>query len=153
MRTVDLAKVAASAEALRLRRIAHRQGMRAAYGGVAAIFAIGVLVLLHVVAYHLLVPAVSPTTASIILLAFDLVVAGVCGYLAMGNAPDAIEEEAKMIRQQAIIEMRKSMTVMSLAGEAAGSMLRRSPRSVTVVKPRGTVRLVGELASRLMARR
>ncbi len=153
MRSVELAKVAASAEALRLRRIAHRQGMRAAYGAGAAVFAIGVLVLLHVVAYHLLIPTVTPRIASFILLAFDAIVAGAFAYLAMSNKPDAIEDEAKMIRQQAVVEMRKSMTVMSLAGEAAGLALRRGPRKVTVVKPRGTVRLVGELASRLMARR
>lgn len=152
MRTVELAKVAASAEALRLRRIALRQGMRAAYGAGAAVFAIGVLVLLHVVAYHLMVPALSPTVASLILLAFDAVVAGVLGYLALSNKPDAIQEEALMIRQQAVVEMRKSMSLMALAGEVGGVVLRR-PRKVTVVKPRGTVRLAGELAARLMTRR
>ena len=44
MRAVELAKVAANAEALRLRELASRQSMRAAYGGVAAVFGIGVLV-------------------------------------------------------------------------------------------------------------
>ena len=152
MRTVELAKVAASAEALRLRRVAYRQGMRAAYGAGAGVFAIGVLVLLHLVAYNAMVPRLSPLTASLILLAFDLIVAGVFGYLALSNKPDAVEDEAKMIRQQAIIELRKSMTVVALAGEATGALLRR-PRSVTVVKPRGTVRVAGELAARLLARR
>jgi len=152
MRTIDLAKVAASAEALRLRRIAHRQGMRAAYGAGAAVFGIAVFVLLHVVAYHAMVPQLSPLVASIILLVFDLVVAAVLGYLALSNKPDMIEDEAKMIRQQAVVEMRRSVTAMALVGEVAGAMIRR-PREVTVVKPRGTVRLAGELAARLMARR
>ncbi len=152
MRTIDLAKVAASAEALRLRRIAHRQGMRAAYGAGAAVFGIGVFVLLHVVAYHAMVPQLSPLVASIILLVFDLVVAAVLGYLAMSSKPDTIEDEAKMIRQQAVVEMRRSVTAMALVGEVAGAMIRR-PREVTVVKPRGTVRLAGELAARLLARR
>ena len=152
MRTVELAKVAASAEALRLRRIVVRQGMRAAYGAGAAVFGLGVLVLLHVVAYHLMVPAISPTLASLILLAFDAAVAGVLAYLALSNKPDAIENEALMIRQQAVVEMRKSMTVMALAGEVTGVVLRR-PRKVTVVQPRGSIRLAGELAARLMARR
>ena len=152
MRTVELAKVAASAEALRLRRIAHRQGMRAAYGAGAAVFGIAVFVLLHVVAYHLMVPPLSPTAASLILLAFDAIVAGVLAYMALSNKPDAIEDEALMIRQQAVIEAKKSMTAMALAGEAAGLVLRR-PRTVTVVKPRGTVRLAGELAAKLMSRR
>lgn len=152
MRTVELAKVAASAEALRLRRLAYRQGMRAAYGAGAGVFAIGVLVLLHVVAYNAMVPHVSPLVASLILLAFDVIVVAVLGYLALSNKPDAVEDQAKMIRQQAIVEMRKSATVMALAGEATSLMLRR-PRSVTVVKPRGTVRIAGELAARLLARR
>jgi len=152
MRTVELAKVAASAEALRLRRVARRQGMRAAYGAGAAVFAIGVLVLLHVVAYNAMVPRLSPLVASLILLAVDVILAAVLGYLALSNKPDAVEEEAKMIRQQAVVELQKSMTVMALAGEATSLLLRR-PRTVTVVKPRGTVRLAGELASRLLARK
>ena len=152
MRTVELAKVAASAEALRLRRVASRQGRRAAYGVVAVVFAVAVFVLLHVVAYNALVPWISPLFASLILLAVDLVVAAILGYLAISNKPDAVEDEAKMIHQQAIVELRKSMTAVALAGEFAGSMVRR-PRTVTVVKPRGTVRLAGELAARLLARK
>ncbi len=152
MRTVELAKVAASAEALRLRRLAYRQGMRAAYGAGAAVFGIAVFVLLHVVAYHAMVPRVSPFAASLILLAVDLIIAAVLGYLALRNKSDSVEDEAKMIRQQAIVELQKSMTVVSLAGEAASSMVRR-PRTVTVVKPRGTVRIAGELAARLLSRK
>lgn len=152
MRTVELAKVAASAEALRLRRVAHRQGMRAAYGAGAAVFAIAVFVLMHVVAYNAMVPGLSPLVASLIILGVDLIVAAILGYLALSNKPDAVEDEAKMIRQQAIVELRKSMTAVALAGEAASLLLRR-PRTVTVVRPRGTVRLAGELAARLMARR
>lgn len=152
MRMVELAKVAASAEALRLRRVAVRQGRRAAYGVGAAVFAVAVFVLLHVVAYNAMVPQLSPLVASLIILAFDLVVAGILGYLAMSNKPDAVEDEAKMIRQQAIVELRKSMTAVALAGEAASVLVRR-PRTVTVVKPRGTVRLAGELAAHLMSRR
>ncbi len=152
MRTVELAKVAASAEALRLRRVAVRQGRRAAYGVGAAVFGIAVFVLLHVVAYNAMVPAISPLVASLILLAVDVILAAILGYLAFSNKPDAVEDEAKMIRQQAIVELRKSMTVMAMAGEAASLMVRR-PRTVTVVKPRGTVRLAGELAARLVARK
>lgn len=151
MRALDLAKVAASAESLRLRRIVHRQSMRAAFGAGAAVFGIGVLVLLHVVAFQAMTPNVGPIAASAILLGVDLVIAGVLAYLALSNKPDAIEDEAKVIREQAIVEMRKAVGVMALAGEVTGMVLRRPQR--TVVKPRGTVRLAGELAARLMARR
>ncbi|MBC7802065.1 MAG: hypothetical protein H7Z10_15725, partial [Gemmatimonadaceae bacterium] len=133
--------------------IARRQGMRAAFGAGAAVFAIGVLVLLHVVAFQAMVPNVGPLAASAILLGVNLVIAGVLAYLAMSNKPDAIEDEAKMIREQAIVEMRKAVGFMALAGEVTGMVLRRPARGVTVVKPRGTVRLAGELAARMMARR
>ena len=99
-----------------------------------------------------MVPWVSPFVASLILLAVDLILAAILGYLALSDKPDAVEDEAKMIRQQAIVELRKSMTVMALVGEAAGSMVRR-PRTVTVVKPRGTGRIAGELAAHLLARK
>ena len=124
--------------------------MRAAYGGVAAVFGIGVLVLLHVLAYNLLVPHVSPAVASLILLAFDLVVAGVCGLKALKSVPGLVETEALAIRKQALLDMRGSVTPMALAGEALGLATRR--RTVTVVRPRGTVRLAGEIASRLLRR-
>ncbi len=151
MRAVELAKVAANAEALRLREMASRQSMRAAYGGAAAVFGIGVLVLLHVVAYNMMVPNISPLVASLILLAFDLIVAAVCGLKALKSMPGAVELEALAIRKQAVHDMRGSVTLMSLAGEAAGAAF-RPKRTVTVVRPRGTVRMAGEIASRLLRR-
>ena len=60
MRAVELAKVAAAAEALRLRRLARRQAIRAGLGAGAAIFGIAVFVLLHVLAYDLLLAVVRP---------------------------------------------------------------------------------------------
>ena len=151
MRAVELAKVAANAEALRLREMASRQSNRAVFGAVAAVFGIAVFVLLHVVAYNLMVPHVSPTVASLILLAFALVVAGACGLKALKSAPGPVETEALAIRKQAVHDMRGSVTFMSLVGEAAGLAF-RPRRKVTVVRPRGTVQLAGEVASRLLRR-
>ena len=153
MRVVELAKVAAAAEALHLRRVVQRQGMRAAYGAGAAVFVIAVFVLLHVLAFFAMVPHVTPLIASAILLGVDLVVAGVLGYMAYSDAPDAIGEEAKTIRQQAIVEMQKSMTVMAMAGELTGMVLRRPSSTTTTVGPRSNTRLAGEIAARLLARR
>ena len=76
MRAVELGKVAAAAEALRLRRLTQRQVMRGAYGAVAAVFAIAVFVLLHVIAYDLLLMVLSPLVSCVVLLVFDLIVAG-----------------------------------------------------------------------------
>src|SRR3954463_7162499 len=153
MRAVELAKVAAAAEALRLRRIARRQGMRAAFGAGAAVFAIAVFVLLHVLAYNLLLKVVSPTVASLILLAFDVVVAGVLGFLAMRNTPDDVEREALAVRRQAVIEMKKSVTLMAVVGEVSGLVIRRRARAAVTNPRRSRAWLIADVASRLMARK
>lgn len=152
MRSVELAKIAASAEALRLRRMARRQAMRSAYGAGAALFALAILAMLHVVVYHGLTPAyVTPLAASFVLLGFDLVAAAILGLMAKSNRPDAIEVEAKKVRQQAIVELRKATTIVALAGETVGLALRR-PRTGGKL-PRSGARLAAEVAARLMARR
>ena len=146
MRSVELAKVAAAAESLRLKRIATRQGMRVAYAAGAAVFAVGVLVLVHVVLFHVLTPwLVAPVWASVILLAVDLVAAGVLYTMARSNTPDAIETEALEVRRQAVTELRKATTFMALAGETVGLAVRR-PR----VRSRSS--LMAELAGRVMRR-
>ena len=144
MRSVELAKVAAAAESLRLQRMAARQGMRAAYGAGAAVFGVGVLVLLHVVLFHVLTPAyVTPVWASVILLAVDAVVAGILLLMARSSAPDAIEEEALAVRRLAVVELRRATTFMALAGEAIG---------VTLRSPRTRAGMAAHLASRFLRR-
>ena len=148
MRSVELAKVAAAAESLRLKRVASRQVARVVCGAGAAVFAIGVLVLIHVVVYHLLTPGlVSPVWASLILLAIDAAAAGMLAISARSNTPDAIELEALEVRRQAVTELRKATTFVALAGEVAGMALRR-PRTVN----RSRAGLAAELAARVMRR-
>ena len=148
MRSVELAKVAAAAESLRLKRIAARQVMRVAYAGGAAIFAIGVLVLIHIVIFHALTPAsVTPLWASVILLAIDLVVASILYGLARSNSPDAIEIEALEVRRQAVAELRKATTFVALAGETMGLAFRRSRTG-----SRSRMGLAAEIVSRVMRR-
>lgn len=156
MRAVELAKVAASAEALRLRRMARRQALHAAFYAAAGVFGIAAFVVLHVVLYQLLALALGPLWASVALLVLDLAVAGVFVFLALRDTPDGIEEEARQIRQQALVEMRQSLTFPALAASLTGTILRRKFQrrpEVTVVGKRGTVHLVGALAARLLSRR
>jgi hypothetical protein len=54
VRSVSLLKVAAEAEILRLRAMLARQGRRAAFGAVALIFMLGVLVLSEVTGWQVL---------------------------------------------------------------------------------------------------
>ena len=147
MRAVELAKVAAAAEALRLRRIARRQALRAAYGVVAGVFAIAALVVLHVVIWSLLLLLMSPLLASVVLLAIDVVGMIVFGMMALKSTSDPVEAEAHQIRQQALIEMRQSLTVMSMVASVAGTavrtgMRRGARRGLTSALVDGALRLV-----------
>lgn len=149
MRSIELAKVAAAAEALRLRRIARRQAFRAAYGAVAGVFAIAVLVGLHVALWYLLVGWVTPVVASLIVVVVDLLIAAIFGFLATRNTPDAIELEAKAIRHQALVEMRQSLRFMSLVAEIAGLAIRTGVSNTT---RRSRLMVLAEGASRLVGR-
>lgn len=155
MRAVELAKVAASAEKLRLQRVALRNAWHIAFYAVAGVFAVAAFVVLHVVAYNLLVPSLTPFQASLVLLAADSVLAGVFFLLARRDRPDALEREAKLIRQQALAEMKSALTITAVAGSAVAMVLgrgRRVDRGVPVGR-RGKVMLFGDLAYRLLARR
>lgn len=128
MRAVELAKVAAAAEALRLRRIARRQALRGAYGAVALVFGIAVLVVLHVVIWGALLLVMRPLYASLVLLAIDAAGMITSGMMALKSVSDPVEAEAYQIRQQALVEMRQSLTVMSMLGSVAGIAVRTGAR-------------------------
>ena len=149
MRSIELAKVAAAAEALRLRRIARRQALRAAFGAVAAVFAVAVLVGLHVVLWNLLVGWVTPVQASLIVVAVDVLIAAIFGFMATRDTPDTIELEAKAIRHQALVEMRQSLRFMSLVAETAGLAVRTG---VGNTARRTGPMVLAEVASRLLGK-
>ncbi len=119
MRTLDLGQAAAQAELLRLKRLARRHVIRALFGMVAALFLLGALILLHVVAYVALRPMLTPLQGSGVLLAADLVLAVIFGLLASRDTPDPIEIEAKNLREQALNEMKQSLAVVAMVGPLA----------------------------------
>ena len=144
MRAVELGKVAAQAEKIRLGQIAKRQALRVVFALVAAVFALGVLVLLHVLGYQLLVGAMRPVFATLVLLVVDLVILITCGVLAMRNAASQVEIDARLVRDQALVEMRSALSLMSLIAPVGAAIVgRRGGRSA----------LVGALATRLLSRR
>ena len=114
MRVVELGRIMAQAEALRLRRQAHRTVNRAIFGAVAAVFGIALLVALHVAAQQALATLVGPVYATLIVAAVDLVVAGVCGYLAASSKPDQIEREALQVRREARAQLGEAMVMSAL---------------------------------------
>ncbi len=93
-----------------------RQVTRAVLGAVAALFMVGVLILLHIVIYQALVPYLPPLGRSAILLGIDLLIAVVCGAMAMSNTPDAIEVEAKLLRDQSLMAMKESVAMTAVLG-------------------------------------
>ncbi len=87
MRAVSLLRVAAEAELLRLRHMLIRQGMRAAYGVIAAVFALGVLVLINVAGWQVLRWYVQSIYATLILLGVNAVIGAVFALLAARSSP------------------------------------------------------------------
>jgi hypothetical protein len=109
MRSINLLRIAAEAELLRLRAMVARQGRRAAFGMVAFIFVLGVLVLAEAAGWQALRIYVVPIVATLILLGVNLVIAGIFGVLATRSSPGHVEQEALRVRRQALEAARGSL--------------------------------------------
>lgn len=120
MRTVRLARVAAQAEILLLRRYLSAAVRHALFGVVAAVFAIAVLVLLHVLAVIFLeqVAGLSPLLSVAIVLAIDLVFAVVFGLLATRRIEDPLIAEARRVRDTSLEQARQSLTLAAMLAPA-----------------------------------
>lgn len=108
-----------------------RQVNRAIYGAVAAVFALGFLILLHCVAYEALIGTVTPLIDCLILLVFDLIVAAAFGVLAIRGAPGVLEIEARDLRDRSIAGMKQSLALEALmgpVGRVAWSQIRKRRR-------------------------
>ncbi|HEY3847826.1 MAG TPA: hypothetical protein VGL95_12000 [Acetobacteraceae bacterium] len=104
MRTLRLARIAAEAEGLRLRRQARRTAVRLAIGVVALIFLAWALAFAHVAAWYWLREGVGwaqPGTAMAITGA-DLVIAAFLALLAARSSPGRVEMDALQVRQRAL---------------------------------------------------
>ncbi len=144
MRTVRLARVAAQAEILLVRRIISGVVRRAILGVVAAVFALGVLILLHVIIVMALeqFAHLMPIASVAIVLAVDLIIAVIFGLMANGTIADPVAEEARRVRDQSLEQARQSLTFAAMVApatrmvaqtgllrvlvRAAGSAMRRS---------------------------
>lgn len=128
MRTVRLAKVAARAETVRLRRLLLRSLRRAAYAAVALVFAIACLVLLHVLGFEALTQFAGMASfwAALIVFGVDVVFTAIFGILAAGVVPDPIEREALALRQRSVGELRGALARDAILGSASGMFNRRS---------------------------
>jgi hypothetical protein len=123
MRATNLLKVAAEAEILRIQFMLKRQGIRAAFGLVALIFVLGVLVLANVAVWQVLRMYIEPIYATLVLLGINLVIAVIFGILAARSSPSSTERDALQVRQRALREARSSLALGALV-PAAGVLLR-----------------------------
>jgi len=126
MRTLRLARVAADAEILLLRRRLLTAQRRAVLAGLAALFGLAVLAGLHVLATLALLQYahLTPFFAVLIVGAVDLVLALLFGLLASGAMPDPVAEEAALLRDQSLAHMKSGLTATALL-VPAGRLLGR----------------------------
>ena len=117
MNPVKLARVAAEAEALRLRAMAGRIGRRIAFVVVALVFLLITLAFVHVIGWYALrvSAGLSFYAASGIVGGIDLLLALIFLGLASRSAPSAAEREALEVRRRAVEGMRSVMSMTQLA--------------------------------------
>ncbi len=128
MRTVELGRTAAQAELLRFKRMLRRQAMRGVWGAVAAVFAVAVLAMIHVLAFVILEPLITPIWSAVVVLAFDLLMLVIFGLIAVNGKPDRIEIQAREVRDLALLEMRESMAVSALLNPVGRVVLKAAGR-------------------------
>jgi uncharacterized membrane protein len=116
MQPVQLARIAAQAEKLRLQRIVRRQVIRAGCAVVALVFLLAFFALLHLFAIVEIARSLGPATATAIVFAVDLVIAIILGVMAMRSSPDAVEQEARQVRDRALAQMKDAVAMAALLG-------------------------------------
>ena len=102
MRVLQLARAAWEAEQLHLRRVARARGIQAGYAAAAAVFAVLLLVMLHLAAFAALEPGRGPVVAALWVAGGDLVIMAVLGWLASRAGDDPLADEAVRVRQEAL---------------------------------------------------
>ena len=118
-----------------------RQAMRGVWAAVAAVFAIALLVMVHVVIYELLALVIPPLWASVAILGFDAIMLLVFGLIATKGAPSRYELEAREVRDQALIEMRESVAISALLHPVGRVAVRAAGRSAwSVLSPKRALR-------------
>jgi len=129
MRTLRLARIAAEAEGVRLRRSAQRTAYRAVLTIVAIGFLFGTVTFAHVAAWFWLRLSWDGQYAALILAGADLVLAMVLVLLATRSAPGEVEMEALAVRQRALDGATASIAWSTLAVQGLrvlGNLLSRS---------------------------
>ncbi len=116
MRTLRLARIAAEAEGLRLRRQAQRTAIRLAIGLIGLMFLGWALAFAHVAAWYWLRESVgwADPGAAAAIAAADLVIAAFLVLLMARSSPGRVEMEALQVRQRALESATSSFALATV---------------------------------------
>jgi len=144
MRLLNLARAALEAEGLHLRRQARMRGVQVALAAAAMIFAVLLLVMLHLAAFAALQPGWGAAGAALAVAGVDLAIALVLVLAARRAGQDRIAEEARQLRQEAVRQIGDGAAqAMVLAPLLRGRSVKSGLMGVAV-----TVLLLGWLSRR-----
>ena len=124
MRIVQLLRLAAQAEALRWRRTGRGYAIQAGLGAAAAVFALMLIIMLHVAALIWLSADWTSLSAALIVAGADLLVALILVWLAVRHAEDSVAVEALRVRDDALRQVgdttaRAAMVLPLLRSQSA----------------------------------
>jgi hypothetical protein len=116
IRPLRLARVAARAEVLVVRRQVAGIVRRAIMALIAGVFAMGALILAHIIAYMALrqYAEFGSIPAAAIVLGADFLLAAIFGIMASGQVSDPVLEEARQMRDQSLEQARQSLTLAAM---------------------------------------
>ena len=120
MKVVELTRIAAAAEALRIKRQVIRYGKQVAFLVIAAVFALFFLGFAHVLLWMVCDGPwnTGKVWATVIVLAVDAVIAGILLLLGRGRLADPIEVEARITRDRSLSELRTAAALTAITGPA-----------------------------------
>jgi hypothetical protein len=104
---------------LRLRRMARRFAIDAAFLLVSAVFLLAAFALGHVALYLTILPYKGSLMSVLYLLAGDVVVAILCASVVFLNGPGRIERQALEVRQTARLQLVQSLSFGALIATAS----------------------------------
>jgi len=123
MRSLKLARIAAQAELLRLRRYGDRQVGRVVLAAIAVVFLLACLGTLHFAGYFALRRAdILPIWAALILAGVDLLLALILGLGALRNRPGRLEREALQVRLAAQHQMMETAAMTAVVAPVLRSL-------------------------------
>ena len=118
MRSLELAKIAWEAETLRLRRMARRTTSRLVMTVVALPFLLGTLAFLELALWSYVASRFIAPFAALILAGVNILIAGVFLLAAAVSSDSRIEVEALKVRQRALEDVGRQLTIAAMVGPA-----------------------------------